>query len=236
MTKAEEYITENFISEGFTLKEQEEFLKIVHEIVSHKEFEKRCSEEFYHHGTTTLGEHIIKDTILTYRMVKIYQIKHPLLKIDLETALLISLFHDLYTTPWQNNTEKKSLLKMENHGFIHPVEAVINSYNWYPEYFKNKEKREKIIDGILHHMHPFPVTKITMNTKINNRNIKEFKYHKFLIENTKNKKGLNFNIKKAKSIEGRIMSKADKKTALNELKNIESFLALITGKNKSIIK
>lgn len=32
------------------------------------------------------------------------------------------------------------------------------------------------------------------------------------------------------------MSKADKKSALKELKNIESFLALITGKNNSIIK
>ena len=32
------------------------------------------------------------------------------------------------------------------------------------------------------------------------------------------------------------MSNADKKSALKELNNIDSFLALITGKNKSIIK
>ena len=229
MTKAKQYIIENFLSENFTLKEQEEFLNITEKIIMHEEFEKRCTEEFYHHGTTTLGEHIIKDTILTYRMIKIYQIKHPLIKVNLEDALLISLFHDLYTNPWQNNTDKKSLTKMENHGFIHPVEAVLNAYNWFPEYFKNKEKREKLIDGILHHMYPFPVTKIKTNTQVNNKNIKEFKHYKFLIQNTKK-------YRKSKSIEGRIMSKADKKSALKELKNIESFLALITGKNNSIIK
>ena len=113
MTRAEIYITEGFIEESFTLKEQEEFLSIVKDIVLHKEFERRCTEEFYHHGTVTLGQHIIKDTLLTYRMVKIYKIKHPLSKIELEDALLISLFHDLYTEPWQNNLDKKSLIKLE---------------------------------------------------------------------------------------------------------------------------
>ena len=236
MTKAMQYINENFLSENFTLKEQEEFLNITEKIIMHEEFEKRCTEEYYHHGNTTLGEHIIKDTILTYRMIKIYKLKHPLKKINLEDALLISLFHDLYTNSWQNNAEKKSIIKAENHGFIHPVEAVINSYTWFPEYFKNKERREKLIDGILHHMYPFPVKKITTDTIINNQNIKKFKHYKFLIENTYNKTNIHYNIKKSKSIEGRIMSKADKKSAIKELKNIESFLALITGKNNSIIK
>ena len=234
MTRAEIYITEGFIEEGFTLKEQEEFLSIVKDIVLHKEFERRCTEEFYHHGTVTLGQHIIKDTLLTYRMVKIYKIKHPLSKIDLEDALLISLFHDLYTEPWQNNLDKKSLIKLENHGFMHPIEAVINSCNWFPKYFKNKQRREKIIDGIIHHMYPLPVRKVTSDLYINNRSIKKFKYYNFLKENTKNRKKLYFNFKRAKSIEGRIMSKADKKSAIKELKGIESFLALITGKNSSI--
>lgn len=67
-------------------------------------------------------------------------------------------------------------------------------------------------------------------------NITKFKHYKYLIKNTYNKTNLHYNIKKSKSIEGRIMSKADKKSALKELKNIESFLALITGKNNSIIK
>lgn len=80
MTKAMQYINENFLSENFTLKEQEEFLNITKKIIMHEEFEKRCTEEFYHHGSTTLGEHIIKDTILTYRMIKIYKLKHPLKK------------------------------------------------------------------------------------------------------------------------------------------------------------
>ncbi len=232
MTKAEEYIIENFMKERFTLKEQEEFLKITYNIILHEEFEKRCTEEFYHHGKTTLGEHIIKDTILTYRMIKLYKIKHPLKKIDIELALLISLFHDLYTNPWQNNEEKKSLIKMEKHGFTHPLEAVINAYNWYPKYFKKKEKREKLIDGIIHHMYPLPVKKVTKETIVNNKNIKKFKHYKFLIENTKS--NTNFSIKKPKTIEGRIMSKADKKSAIKELNNLESFLALITGKNNSI--
>ena len=78
MTKAMQYINENFLSENFTLKEQEEFLNITKKIIMHEEFEKRCTEEFYHHGSTTLGEHIIKDTILTYRMIKIYKLKKKL--------------------------------------------------------------------------------------------------------------------------------------------------------------
>ena len=85
-------------------------------------------------------------------------------------------------------------------------------------------------------MYPFPVKKVTTNTIINNQNITKFKHYKYLIKNTYNKTNLHYNIKKSKSIEGRIMSKADKKSSLKELKNIESFLALITGKNNSIIK
>ena len=83
-------------------------------------------------------------------------------------------------------------------------------------------------------MYPLPVRKVTSDLYINNRSIKKFKYYNFLKENTNNREKLYFSFKRAKSIEGRIMSKADKKSAIKELKGIESFLALITGKNSSI--
>ena len=53
MSEAEILCLKNFLDYGFTLPEQENFTKIVRPIISHPEFEKRCTDNFPHHGNTT---------------------------------------------------------------------------------------------------------------------------------------------------------------------------------------
>lgn len=233
MSEAEKLCLKNFLDYGFTLPEQENFTKIVRPIISHPEFEKRCTDNFPHHGNTTLGEHILKDAMITYRLANIYKSKHPNVDISTETAVVIALFHDLYTNPWQNVDNENPLY--EKHGFMHPIEAVINAYEWYPEYFKDKEVSKKIIDGVLHHMYPFPVRKINDEIEINEKKITNFKFYDVLVHSTKSKRE-NLCFKKATFIEGKLVSKADKLVTVKEIKNISSLVALVTAKNKSIIK
>lgn len=233
MSEAEKLCLKNFLDYGFTLPEQENFTKIVRPIISHPEFEKRCTDNFPHHGNTTLGEHILKDAMITYRLANIYKSKHPNVDISTETAVVIALFHDLYTNPWQNVDNENPLY--EKHGFMHPIEAVINAYEWYPEYFKDKEVSKKIIDGVLHHMYPFPVRKINDEIEINEKKITDFKFYDILVHSTKSKRE-NLCFKKATFIEGKLVSKADKLVTVKEIKNISSLVALVTAKNKSIIK
>lgn len=233
MSEAEKLCLKNFLDYGFTLPEQENFTKIVRPIISHPEFEKRCTDNFPHHGNTTLGEHILKDAMITYRLANIYKSKHPNVDISTETAVVIALFHDLYTNPWQNVDNDNPLY--EKHGFMHPIEAVINAYEWYPEYFKDKEVSKKIIDGVLHHMYPFPVRKINDEIEINEKKITDFKFYDVLVHSTKSKRE-NLCFKKATFIEGKLVSKADKLVTVKEIKNISSLVALVTAKNKSIIK
>lgn len=233
MSEAEKLCLKNFLDYGFTLPEQEDFTKIVHPIISHPEFEKRCTDNFPHHGNTTLGEHILKDAMITYRLANIYKSKHPNMDISTETAVVIALFHDLYTNPWQNVDNDNPLY--EKHGFMHPIEAVINAYDWYPEYFDDEEISKKIIDGVLHHMYPFPVRKINDEIEINEKKITDFKFYDVLVHSTKSKRE-NLCFKKATFIEGKLVSKADKLVTVKEIKNISSLVALVTAKNKSIAK
>ena len=233
MSEAEKLCLKNFLDYGFTVPEQEDFTKIVRPIISHPEFEKRCTDNFPHHGNTTLGEHILKDAMITYRLANIYKSKHPNMDISTETAVVIALFHDLYTNPWQNVDNDNPLY--EKHGFMHPIEAVINAYDWYPEYFDDEEISKKIIDGVLHHMYPFPVRKINDEIEINEKKITDFKFYDVLVHSTKSKRE-NLCFKKATFIEGKLVSKADKLVTIKEIKNISSLVALVTAKNKSIIK
>ena len=59
------------------------FLNIINSIFIHYEFQRRMTNEFLHHSNITLGEHILEDDILTYKMcknridiIKISQIKN----------------------------------------------------------------------------------------------------------------------------------------------------------------
>ena len=80
--------------------EKNELFNIIYPIFMHSEFQRRMESEFMHHGTVTLGEHILKDTVLTYILCKKYMVKKKR-KINIIAAIKISMLHDLYTYPWQ---------------------------------------------------------------------------------------------------------------------------------------
>lgn len=219
---------------SLTLEEKNELLGIIYPMFRHNEFQRRMSKEFLHHSDITLGSHIIEDSILTYLYSKKYMQKHENYRLDL--AVRIAFLHDLYTLPWQNR-EKSNKYFFNKHGFTHPIEAVINAYNWYPEVFNEKD-REILIDGIIHHMFPLPVRRVD-NKKFYINNLKILDSLpidiKNIINNSLKRKKIGI-ISISRSIykEGRIMSKADKKVSIKQIKNIDSFKALLTGKNKSI--
>ena len=210
---------------------------MIEKIYSHEEFIKRLnSEEFPHHDTVSLGEHIVSDAIVTYLIAK----KKDW---DIEStrrATTIAMFHDLYELPWQNSGIKKSRLT-NKHGFTHPLEGAINAATWYPSYFEDQYEEERIIDGIVHHMFPFPVRAIDgSDLELNN----EKKYEtlpshikgQIITSSTRFKIGP-VSICRSRYPEGRIMSKADKIVSFGkDLTNINGITACITGHNKNLIK
>ncbi len=222
----------------FSLTEQEkkEFLEIALPIIEHKEFQKRMSaEEFPHHAKISLGEHIISDAIVTYKLAK----KKNWERKKQARAIIIALFHDLYELPWQNQDYKKKFFN--KHGFTHPIEAAINAATWYPELFKEQTEIEIIVDGIIHHMFPFPVRVLTHNNiELHNQNKFDklpINIQKTIIKSTKRKKVKIIGFSRSLYKEGRIVSKADKKVSLSkELRSFHSLLACITGYNSKLQK
>ncbi len=218
-------------------EDKSNFLNIINPIVSHSEFQRRMTSEFLHHSNITLGEHIIEDAVVTYLLGK-----KSKKNINIDLAVKIAMLHDLYTVSWQN-TEKviKEKKFFNKHGFRHPVEAIINAYNWYPELFKNENDTRIIIDGVIHHMYPLPVTKF-VDSRDNILELKNFELVSNLPQEIKDiivystkRKGLgSISLCKSKYIEGRIMSKADKKVSVGQFKNVSSVLALFTGVNKKL--
>ena len=216
-----------------------EFLSIIMPIVSHSEFQRRMTNEFLHHSNITLGEHIIEDAIVTYLLCK-----NTKKNININLAVKIAMFHDLYTIPWQNNKKNTKVKKVSNkHGFRHPIEAVVNAYSWYPDEFNNEKDAEIIIDGIIHHMYPLPVVRVKESNynSIELRNYEEFKklpnnIKNLIIKSSNRRKLFKLSFCKSKYNEGRIMSKSDKKVSFHQIKNVSSATALVTGKNKSLKK
>ena len=51
---------------------KKEFLDIASSVCLHPEFQKRCGQEFFHHGSVSVGEHIIEDAVKTYLLSKKY--------------------------------------------------------------------------------------------------------------------------------------------------------------------
>ena len=225
---------------GFSLEDKEKFLSLIKPIVLHKEFMKRYNAQKYpHHGEVSLGKHIIEDAIITYLLVKAKNEHNR--EIDFRNAVLIAMFHDLYEKPWQNAKRKKKY-KVNMHGFIHPIEAVVNAITWYPEYFQD-DNAFILIDGIIHHMYPFPVRAIESaieETEINN--IEKFmelpdKFQKYIIASTNRMRIDKISLCKSVYEEGRVLSKADKIVSMRkDLKSFSSLLACVTGKNKALIK
>ena len=218
-------------------KEKEEFLQIATPIIKHEEFQKRMNaEEFPHHAKVSLGEHIISDAILTYKLTK----KKKWKKEEQKRAIKIALFHDLYELPWQNSGIKKKMLT-NKHGFTHPIEAAINAATWYPELFKEDVEREIILDGIIHHMFPFPVRALNdKDAELHNQEKFEKlpeNIRKNIIDSSKRKKIKSISFSRSKYQEGRIVSKADKKIAWGkELKSFHGLLACVTGHNPKLEK
>ena len=214
--------------------------KLIEKICLHPEFEKRCAEPFYHHDVKTLGEHILCDTIVSYKMATNLKRKnHNLKKLSIELTVLIAMFHDLYEYPWQNIMIKKKL--PNKHGFVHPIEAAVNAITWFPEYFENKEKALIIIDGIVHHMFPLAVRAIDKNDmELNNEekyNKLSKKYKDMIKLSTDIGKIGKYSLRKSFFIEGRIMSRADKIVAFSkDISSVHGFIALVSGKNKNIKK
>ncbi len=221
--------------------EKEYLLNIIKNIYNHDEFQRRMTDEFLHHDKMTLGEHILEVTIVTYILSK----KRNLKNYDIESALNIAMLHDLYTLPWQNNPKADVQHFINKHGFRHPIEAVINSLNWYKDIFTSPEKSKIIIDGIVHHMYPLPVTSFTLDDT-NPSELKNYNYVRNIDNINKDiliKSSNRFKIGKISvcpSIykEGRIMSIADKIVSISNLKNssFDGMTALITGKNKKLEK
>lgn len=220
-----------FVKYNFGDDDKNIILPIIYDIYMHPEFQRRMGNEFLHHGNITLGIHILEDTLRTYIISKKYSNND---NFDLTLALKISMLHDLYTLPWQNNDLNKANHFFHYHGFRHPVEAVINAINWFPDIFKDELVSKKIIDGIIHHMYPLPVSKLK-NFASNMVELKNYD----LVNNLSDwqKEIIIWSCKsyrKSKYLEGRVVSKADKYVSMHQIRDYQSAKALITGKNKKI--
>ncbi len=217
----------------FTEEDKEIFKNIIFPVINHEEFIRRYNREVYpHHGYVSLGRHLICDAIITYKKCKIKK------KVNYKTAVLIALFHDLYELPWQNSSIKKRK-KVNYHGFIHPIEAVINAATWFPEYFVGNDL-DVLVDGIIHHMYPFPVRAINNINDLELNNLEKYKklnldVKKSILKSTNRFKFKNLSFCKSKYKEGRIVSSADKYISIGgELNSFSSVLACITGINKNL--
>lgn len=239
MSELEEKLSKYLTIYKLTSDEKCEFFNIIEPIYKHAEFQKRMNpQNFPHHGKTSLGEHILSDALVTYVLAKKKFDKGK--KVDVELSVIIAMFHDLYELPWQNNDDKKNKF-INKHGFVHPIEAIINASIWYPSYFDDEMRKERIIDGVIHHMYPFPVRgtdKDFEEIEIHNfAKLKDVKpeVKKIILESCNRFRIGKVSLSKSKYIEGRIMAKADKVvTYKNEIQSLNSLMALITGKNSDL--
>lgn len=205
--------------------EKEELLSMIINIFEHEEFQKRMTDKFLHHSNITLGYHILQTTTITYILCK-KALKNKK-DIDINLALNIAMMHDLYTVQWRKNKIGKAKRFSNLHGFRHPIESVVNSFNWYPDLFRNNEKSYELIDGIIHHMYPLPVRRID-NSIYNELELKNFallknidrKYIDEMIKSCyRGKIGL-YSFAMPYSIEGKIVSSADKRATFNNYNGI----------------
>ena len=223
-------------------QEKQEFLTIIEPIFLHAEFQKRMTNPFLHHGNISLGEHILEDSIVTYKLAIKKNLKRKK-KINVSLAVKIAMFHDLYEEPWQNNNRSKEKYFFNKHGFRHPIEAIINAYNWYPELFTDSEDTKIIIDGVLHHMFPLPVasrkTFVNNDYELNNYDgylLLPEEIRKMITNSLQKSKLGTISFRHSQYREGRIMAKADRHVSFHQIKDFSSAKALLTGHNKKIDK
>ena len=218
------------------VKERNYLKKLINPIIIHPEFQRRMTKEFPHHGDISLGEHIIEDSIVTYKLAKLKN------NIRMDLAIRIAMFHDLYTINWQNNKDAKVKHFLHKHGFRHPIEAVINAINWYPEYFSNYDEANIIIDGIIHHMFPLPVLRVKDNVEtLELKNYLSYQklninYQNMIKDSLMRKRVGPVSFSRSHYQEGRIMAKADRLVSRKQIKDFESLKSLVTGHNKNLNK
>ncbi len=233
MEKSVEILNGLFNKYNINEEDSNKIYNTIKDIFLHDEFQKRLEGEFYHHGAVMLGEHILEDAIVTYILCK-----KSKKNVDVDSALKIAMMHDLYTMPWQNSHINKKFT--HKHGFSHPIEAVINSSAWFKEEFTGI-KAEILVDGIVHHMFPLPVTSY-QDYNYNKLELFNYDLSKEMPENVKESlikssnrfKTGKVSIARSKYPEGRIVSRADKIVSRRQLKDKDSILALVTGKNKRL--
>lgn len=217
---------------NFNDSEKRDFLAIVSPIFCHEEFKKRLDNTLYpHHDTTSLGEHILSDAAVTYKLCDKSKNTAKYL------AVIIAMFHDLYEVPWQNARIIKNDF-FNKHGFTHPIEGAINAATWYSEYFTSDKKSEIIIDGVLHHMFPFPVRALNGdNTELNNQSKMAelpINIRNIIISSSLRSKIGKISLSRSKYSEGRIVSKADKIVSFSKDFSITGVITCFTGINKNI--
>lgn len=152
------------------------------------------------------------------------------------------MFHDLYTIPWQNSPIKDQRF-INKHGFRHPIEAVINANTWFPEAFIDEKETEIIIDGIIHHMFPFPVQRYidSSSNALELRNFEKTRQmsataRSYLIQSSNKGRIGDISLALSAYNEGIITCCSDKITSIKNLQStdINGLIALITGKNKTL--
>ena len=231
----------------FKKNEEAEFWEIIYPIFWSESFQERMTDKFPHHDDTSLGHHIVADAAVTYKISHMPVYKK--MNVDISLAVIIAMFHDLYTLSWQNNPDNFQKYSYNAHGYRHPLEATVNAISWFPEYFKDQVQAEKLIDGIIHHMYPFPVRRID-NGEIELKNEELFislpqnLKDEMITSSNRGFKTKHFSICSSKFIEGRIMSFSDKKVAIFDdmidsfrkqgFKTFHSLPALVTGFNKNL--
>ncbi len=213
-------------------------LDIITPIINHPEFKKRIDSNIYpHHHKISLGEHILDDAIVSYKIAKKKLQKNK--NINIRLVVLIAMFHDLYELPWQNSQIKKNQVR-NRHGFRHPLEAAINAIIWFPEYFEDENDAIILIDGIIHHMYPFPVRSINKNfeeAELNNlekSSLLPSNLREIIINSSCRNKIFKISFSKSKFKEGRIISKADTKVSFGKEFSFHNLKASVTGKNPNL--
>lgn len=205
-------IYEIFDKNGLSDEEKDDLFYIIKKIVVHPEFIKRMNRIIVSKTKKPLGERILTDACITYLLCKNKR------KVNVSVAVKIAMFHDLYPVRRKKSKKVETSKFRNKHGFRHPIEAVINAYNWYPELFPNNLETKMIIDGIIHHMFPIPVTKVK-NFKLNANELNNYDETKNLpkyiiddiVESTERGSLINFSLTRSKYKEGRIVYEAERK-------------------------
>ena len=124
------------------------------------------------------------------------------------------------------------------HGFTHPLEGAVNAYVWYPKYFQNKAEAEIIIDGVIHHMYPFPVRALdNTDAELNNKEKYEELdwYTKKLITTSSCRSKIgHISICPSKYKVGRIMSDSDKIVSWFKDSRFHGLISCVTGENSNL--